>query len=236
MNLLRAMLPLCAVLSVAHAQTTNPLKITRTSPEQFRLDWIATNQSRFQMEGSLDLISWVKIGPVITGTGVSQTMLVAKTTPKYFYKLSKGGLRLGFDGVAMSRGDDHTYPEPIGGPTAVSLGFTINFFGELYSDCYVNNNGNISLNASHGIYIPTSLEYLQSKIIAPFWADVDTYNVATDVTRFSSGGDMATITNPTTLNPQVTLPGPGSYSFRLTATTSSSPSFVKSSEVHIDYY
>lgn len=191
MKLLSAILPLCATLSAAQAQTTNPLSITQTSPEQFRLDWIATNEHRFQMEGSLDLLSWVKVGPVVTGIGISQTMLVAKTTPGYFYKLSEGGLRPGFDGVAMSREDDHTYPQPSGPETPVPLGFAVNFFGVIYSSCYVNNNGNISFDSPYGTYTPNPLRNLGEKIIAPFWADVDTRNTASNVTKFTSGGQTA---------------------------------------------
>lgn len=194
MKLFRVILPFFGTLCLAQSQPLNPLTITRTSVDQFRLDWFATDQHRFQMEGSPDLVNWIKIGPVITGMGMSQTMLVAKTSPKYFYKVSEGKARTGFDGIAMGRWDDHTYPEYTnpgiqGVALPVNLGFTINFFGVLYNQCYVNNNGNISFGNRYSSYTPEPLLDLGIKIIAPFWADVDTTAVGSNVVRFTSGGE-----------------------------------------------
>ncbi|TRX59119.1 PKD domain-containing protein [Fulvivirga sp. M361] len=60
--------------------------------------------------------------------------------------------------------------------SAVPLPFTFNFFGNNYSQVYVNNNGNISFNASNATYTSTGFPS-SFDMIAPFWADVDTRGV-----------------------------------------------------------
>ena len=75
------------------------------------------------------------------------------------------------DGVAFSgtlnRGDDNS-------SSAVGIGFTTNLFGSQFDSLYVNNNGNVSFGAASGQYTPSSIASLTNKILAPFWADVDT--------------------------------------------------------------
>ena len=48
----------------------------------------------------------------------------------------------------------------------------INFYGEIYDKFYVNNNGNITFDGPLATFTPTDLA--SEKIIAPFFADVDT--------------------------------------------------------------
>jgi len=55
-----------------------------------------------------------------------------------------------------------------------SLGFTINYFGASYSQVYVNTNGNITFDGALGTYTPFPLTSTGVRIIAPFFADVDT--------------------------------------------------------------
>lgn len=178
---------ICATIISAHAQSISPLTITQTAPEQFRLDWLAVNKFPYQMEGSLDLDTWINIGPVVVGSGSVETMLISNTAPKYFYRLREGAVRPGFDQISLTRRDDHTYNEPTGA-LAVSLGFNINFYGNSFSECYVNDNGNITFEHSNSIYTPAPFGSLDKKIIAPFWADSDTRSFLSDVIKFSSVG------------------------------------------------
>jgi hypothetical protein len=76
-------------------------------------------------------------------------------------------VRLGFDGSTMSPGDDHSV-----GP--VAIGFEIDFFGQLYSQVYLNNNGNITFHGPFSTFTPSGLSTVNVPIIAPFFADVDT--------------------------------------------------------------
>ena len=57
----------------------------------------------------------------------------------------------------------------------LNLGFTVNFFGNLYDQLFVNNNGNVSFGASVGEFTPDGLSAPgHFPTLAPFWADVDT--------------------------------------------------------------
>lgn len=56
----------------------------------------------------------------------------------------------------------------------VGIGFSANFFGAVSSNLYVNNNGNVTFTAPLGIFTPFSLTNTSTRIIAPFFADVDT--------------------------------------------------------------
>ncbi|MEO5715557.1 MAG: nidogen-like domain-containing protein [Luteolibacter sp.] len=184
---------LCGI-SAAFGEGVNPLSIHQIAPDQFQLDWFASYLRPYQLEASPDLLGWVDMGSTVVGTGATNGILVQKTNDKMFFRLREGAIRPGFDGTAMSREDDHTYPQfavpgVAGNATSVPIGFQINFFGNLYSECYVNNNGNISFESEYGVYTPESLKNLQSKVIAPFWADVDTTNLASNVTKFSSGNE-----------------------------------------------
>lgn len=73
----------------------------------------------------------------------------------------------GFQAKSIPANDDGSSPlEP--------LGFTINFFGRMRNAVYVNNNGNVTFDASLPTYTPFGLESTQREIIAAFFADVDT--------------------------------------------------------------
>ena len=79
-------------------------------------------------------------------------------------------------------------PGPSGqtGPTAVSLGFNINFFGTNFSSVYVNNNGNVTFSAPLPAFTPSDLTTFGSPIIAPFFADVDT-RAGSGLANFGTG-------------------------------------------------
>ena len=61
--------------------------------------------------------------------------------------------------------------------TLLPLGFTFEFYGNNYTDFYINNNGNITFDAPLYQYTATGfpmVSFPQTSIVAPFWADVDT--------------------------------------------------------------
>ena len=81
------------------------------------------------------------------------------------------------DGTYPCGGSGHEASSCTGsetGPTAVPLGFNIDFFGTEYSGAYVNNNGNVTFDNPLSTYTPFGLEGTSSVIIAPFFSDVDT--------------------------------------------------------------
>ena len=78
-------------------------------------------------------------------------------------------IRSGFDQQFLGRNDD-------GSTDLVPIGFAINFLGGSNTMLYVNNNGNVTFSSKFGAYQTSTLNNLSAKIIAPFWADVDTRN------------------------------------------------------------
>ena len=81
---------------------------------------------------------------------------------------------------------DDTYslamqPNDDGYSSMITLPFQFNLYGDLYSSCYINNNGNITFNA--GLYSfsaggfpagPGFNGQNDTIMVAPFWGDVDT--------------------------------------------------------------
>jgi hypothetical protein len=87
----------------------------------------------------------------------------------------------GFTTTYYGPNDDGTYPVtgsdagiPDGTPTTVPIGFSVNFYGQTFSNLYVNNNGNVTFDAPLGTFTPFGLVGTARQIIAPFFADVDT--------------------------------------------------------------
>jgi len=80
-------------------------------------------------------------------------------------------IRQGFNAHTLQANDDSS-------TDLVPIGFTLNFFGYRYSSLYVNNNGNITFGSALSEYTPFDLTSTRKKIIAPFFADVDTRNSA----------------------------------------------------------
>lgn len=74
----------------------------------------------------------------------------------------------------LARNDD-------GSSGLVQLPFTLDFLGTQRSAAYVNNNGNITFDQPLATFTPFRLENANREIIAPFFADVDTRNAASDV-------------------------------------------------------
>jgi len=73
----------------------------------------------------------------------------------------------GFRANSTPRNDD-------GSSAEVALGFEVNFFGERFATSFVNTNGNITFGGSLSTFTPQGLTGSPLRIIAPFWADVDT--------------------------------------------------------------
>ncbi|MDF1502879.1 nidogen-like domain-containing protein [Roseisolibacter sp. H3M3-2] len=90
----------------------------------------------------------------------------------------------GFATTSLGRTDDGTT-----GP--VDVGFAYNFFGLTGSSLYVSNNGFVSFSTPPS-FTPQALA--ANKIIAAFWADVDTEGGASGITSYGTGAvDVAGI-------------------------------------------
>jgi hypothetical protein len=81
-----------------------------------------------------------------------------------------GGLLIPLDGtfsLAMAPNDD-------GYTDLLTLPFTFCFYGDDFTQLYINNNGNISFTTPYFQYSPTGFPSSDFIMIAPFWGDVDT--------------------------------------------------------------
>jgi uncharacterized protein (TIGR03437 family) len=74
----------------------------------------------------------------------------------------------GFATSSIPRNDDGSTN------SSIDLGFPVNFFGANFTNAWVNNNGNITFGGPLSTFTPEGLAASPLRIIAPFWADVDT--------------------------------------------------------------
>lgn len=69
------------------------------------------------------------------------------------------------------------YRNDDGSSGQIILPFNFCFYGQTMTDCFINNNGNISFGASYGTFTANPFpDPTVISMIAPFWGDVDTRN------------------------------------------------------------
>jgi hypothetical protein len=88
-------------------------------------------------------------------------------------------IRSGFGQQTLDANDD-------GSTALVPLPFTINFLSNSESALFVNNNGNVTFEKQLSTYSPVGLVAAGVKIIAPFWADVDTRPPSPGVVQYGT--------------------------------------------------
>ncbi|MFM1799842.1 MAG: hypothetical protein RLZZ117_2120 [Cyanobacteriota bacterium] len=96
----------------------------------------------------------------------------------------------GFGEAFLPRNDD-------GSTSQLTLPFPINFYGTTYTSFWVNNNGNVTFNGPLSSYTPDAFPGAPRPMIAPWWADVDTRNIESDVVYFDApNADTMVVTWP----------------------------------------
>jgi nidogen-like/PEP-CTERM motif-containing protein len=90
-------------------------------------------------------------------------------------------------GAANGRNDDG-YSGP------VNLGFTLNFYGQSYTQFYINNNGNVSFGAGISEYVPSGPTGADVPVISPFFADVDTRGANSGVVHLAQSSNQNVVT------------------------------------------
>lgn len=85
----------------------------------------------------------------------------------------------GFSTNVLGANDD-------GSTGQVPIGFTINLFGTSYSNLYVNNNGNVTFDNPLSTFTPFGLNGTATKIIAPFFGDVDTRGAGSGLVTYGN--------------------------------------------------
>lgn len=68
----------------------------------------------------------------------------------------------------------------------VATGFNLNFFGNSFSQLYVNNNGNVTFDGPLSTYTPFGLVNTSRQLLAPFFADVDTRGSGSGLTTYGA--------------------------------------------------
>jgi len=107
--------------------------------------------------------------PRIGSFGALVVIIVGLTSAIVTSPAHAGAVRplAGFTTNVLPANDD-------GSTGLVPIGFTVNFFGNSYSQLYVNNNGNVTFDSALWTYTPFDLTSTGHVIIAPFFGDVDT--------------------------------------------------------------
>lgn len=79
--------------------------------------------------------------------------------------------------TVLGRNDD-------GSTGVTAIGFGLNFFGSNFNSLFVNNNGNVTFTAPLGTFTPFPIVSNSIAMLAPFFADVDTRALSSDVVRY----------------------------------------------------
>jgi hypothetical protein len=120
----------------------------------------------------------IAIEKMLFAVGVTASALVL---PLLSAETAHAQIRPGFDAGVLGANDD-------GSTAAQNIGFTINYFGNNFSQLFVNNNGNVTFNAPLATFTPFGLTgNIGTPIIAPFFADVDTRGAGSGLVSFGTG-------------------------------------------------
>ncbi|MDI3503828.1 MAG: hypothetical protein PWP64_764 [Candidatus Cloacimonadota bacterium] len=94
----------------------------------------------------------------------------ANAHPRKYSREAREGLLIPLDEdfeLAMSGNDDSS-------SSLISMPFVFDFYGDMHSAFYINNNGNVSFGNRYGAYSSTGFPVSGYPMLAGFWADVDT--------------------------------------------------------------
>ncbi|MES2762950.1 MAG: nidogen-like domain-containing protein [Bacteroidota bacterium] len=89
-----------------------------------------------------------------------------------------------FSVVPFTSGMSPNYRCDDGSSAPISLGFNFCFYGTTYTNCYINNNGNISFGSPYANFSSNAFPDSTFVMIAPFWGDVDTRNLASGLVYY----------------------------------------------------
>lgn len=84
----------------------------------------------------------------------------------------------------FTNGTAPEYRNDDGSTAEIDLPFTFSLYGTDYTSCFINNNGNISFNASYTTFSASAFPTASFVMVAPFWADVDTRNTSSGLVYY----------------------------------------------------
>lgn len=89
-----------------------------------------------------------------------------------------------FQVVPFQFGTPPDYRNDDGSSNLINLPFLFCFYGQMQTQVYINNNGNISFGSPYGTFSSSTFPSTFYTMIAPFWADIDTRNLASGVVYY----------------------------------------------------
>ncbi len=76
--------------------------------------------------------------------------------------------------VPITIGTPPDYRNDDGSTGLINIPFSFCLYGQTWTNCYINNNGNISFGSPYGTFTATGFPNGSFVMVAPFWSDVDT--------------------------------------------------------------
>ncbi len=76
------------------------------------------------------------------------------------------------------------YRNDDGSTTAINLPFVFCFYGQIQTQVYINNNGNVSFGGPYAVFSTTPFPSTMFTMIAPFLSDIDTRNAASGIVYY----------------------------------------------------
>lgn len=112
------------------------------------------------------------------------------TISKTYYVPNPNQVNAKNDGCNCYVEPDGTYllamaPNDDGSSAVINLPFDFCFYGQTYNQLFINNNGNVTFDNDLFTYSSNAFPSFGDKIIAPFWADVDTRGAGQVVYKIS---------------------------------------------------
>lgn len=80
----------------------------------------------------------------------------------------------------LTRGDDNS-------SAPISIGFSIDFYGDTYTELFINSNGSVTFNSPRPSALPVSFPSTSTPILSPFLSDVDTSNLNSGRVSYGTG-------------------------------------------------
>lgn len=89
-----------------------------------------------------------------------------------------------FQVVPFTNGTPPQYRNDDGSTNLINLPFSFCFYNQTFNSLFINNNGNVSFSTAYGTFSANDFPDGNFRMIAPFWADVDTRNVASGLVYY----------------------------------------------------
>ena len=86
--------------------------------------------------------------------------------------------------VPFSGGEAPEFRNDDGSSAEIELPFIFCLYGQDYTSCFINNNGNVSFGSAYSTFSASAFPSNQFTMVAPFWADVDTRNTESGLVHY----------------------------------------------------